>query len=160
MRKNIFVVPVCLAYLGCVTFLESTGFGRRDVVAASPDETTKQTLIDLETQSWKAWKDRDGKFFQDFLSDDHVEVGLGGPADKAAVVRIVSSPMCKVEDYAIDHFAVSLIDSNTALVIYHATQKTSCNGTPVPSPVWATSVYVKRNDHWLNVLYQHSPAAK
>jgi len=28
----------------------------------------------------------------------------------------------------------------------------------VPSPVWATSVYAKRNGRWMNVVYEHTPA--
>lgn len=38
----------------------------------------KKALIELETKSWEAWKNCDGKFFPQFLSDDHVEVGFGG----------------------------------------------------------------------------------
>jgi hypothetical protein len=38
----------------------------------STEKGLKETLINLEKQSWEAWKRRDGKFFQDFLSDDHV----------------------------------------------------------------------------------------
>ena len=44
-----------------------------------PDENAiKENLIKLEKQSWEAWKNRDGKFYQDFLSDDHQEIGAGG----------------------------------------------------------------------------------
>jgi hypothetical protein len=43
-------------------------------------------LVNLAEQSWEAWKKRDGKFFQEFLSDDHVEVGFSGAATKAQIV--------------------------------------------------------------------------
>ena len=62
----------------------------------------KESLMNLEKQSWEAWKKRDGKFFQQFLSDDHVEVGVNGPATKAQVVAFVGSPIC----------AIRWIDSN------------------------------------------------
>src|SRR4051794_28666771 len=47
---------------------------------ASPGvpNTLEDTLIALEKKSWEAWKNRDGKFFDEFLSDDHLEVGFGG----------------------------------------------------------------------------------
>src|SRR4029077_14309991 len=52
------------------------------VLAESAEEATlKEQLIKLEKQSWVAWKNRDGKFFQEFLSDDHVEVSSGGIAN-------------------------------------------------------------------------------
>ena len=116
-------------------------------------------LIELEKQSWVAWKQRDGKFFERFLSDDHVEVGFGGVIGKGAVVAGVASPVCVVEDYAVDHFNVTRFSATSALVTYHAAQSTRCGGAAVPSPVWASSLYEKRGDRWFNVLYQQSQTA-
>ncbi|PYQ63352.1 MAG: hypothetical protein DMF53_10370, partial [Acidobacteria bacterium] len=42
--------------------------------ADKDQEALKQALIKLEKQSWVAWQGHDGKFFQEFLSDDHVEL--------------------------------------------------------------------------------------
>ena len=121
------------------------------------DNAVKETLINLEKQSWEAWKKRDGKFFQAFLSDDHIEMGSSGSANKAAVVAFVASPICQVRSYAVDNFKVTMFDSNTALVTYHAEQDTACNGKAVPSPVWVSSLYLRRGDRWLNALYQQTP---
>ena len=124
-----------------------------------PDEqSVKETLIALEKQSWEAWQKRDAKFFQEFLSDDHVEMGFGGPANKAAVVNIVGSPACVVKSYSFGGFNVTLFDAHTALVTYWAKQNTACNGNPVPSPVVASSLYLKRGNRWLNAFYQQSQA--
>jgi hypothetical protein len=120
----------------------------------------KEALVKLEKQSWVAWQGHDGKFFQEFLSDDHVELGSGGPASKAAVVSMVAGTACTVKSYSVDHFELTMPSSDTALLTYHAAQDTTCGGKPVPSPVWVSSLYVKRGDRWLNVLYQHSPAVK
>ena len=65
----------------------------------SESDEVKEHLIKLEKQSWEAWKNRDSKFFQDFLSDDHVEVGFGGLTNKAEVVAFVGSPVCTVKSY-------------------------------------------------------------
>jgi hypothetical protein len=128
---------------------------------APPDNgVLKETLVGLEKQSWEAWKNHDGKFFEEFLSDDHVEVGFGGPVGKAAVVKTVAGTACDVKSYTVDKFELALFDSETALLTYHAAQDTTCGGKPVPSPVWVSSLYSKRGDRWLNVLYQQSPAAK
>jgi hypothetical protein len=128
---------------------------------AAPDKAAlTETLVGLEKQSWEAWKNRDGKFFQEFLSDDHVELGAGGAAGKAEVVESVASPACTVKSYAVDHFKLAVLDTRTALLTYHAAQDTTCGGKAVPSPAWVSSLYIKRGDRWLNVLYQQTPTPK
>jgi hypothetical protein len=123
------------------------------------DDALKQQLVNLEKQSWEAWKKRDGTFYQDFLSDDHVEIGAGGTNSKEEVVKFVGSPVCVVSSYSLDSFRVTIFDSNTAVVIYHAVQDTKCNGKVVPSPAWVSSFYIKRNGKWLNAVYQQSSSS-
>jgi hypothetical protein len=123
-------------------------------------DAPKETLVKLENQSWEAWKNHDGKFYQSFLSDDHVEVGFSGPANKSAVVDFVSGAVCEVRSYSVDHFNVTMLDAKTALLTYHAAQDTSCGGKAVPSPAWVSSLYIKRGGHWLNVLYQQTAETK
>ena len=117
------------------------------------------TLIALEKQSWVAWQGHDAIFFDHFLSDDHVEMQGAGPAGKAPVVSGVRAG-CTVKSYAVDHFKVTQFSADTALLTYRAEQDTQCGTAKVPSPVWATSLFVKRHGRWQNALYVHSPAAK
>lgn len=128
-------------------------------VTTSESDEIKEHLIKLEKQSWEAWKSRDGKFFQNFLSDDHVEVGFGGLANKAEVVAFVGSPVCAVKGYKLDHFEIKMLDKDTALLTYWEEQDTVCN-KPVPSPCWVSSLYMKRGDKWLNVFYQQTQIQK
>jgi len=124
------------------------------------DATLKETLINLEKQSWEAWKKRDGKFFQEFLSDDHVEMGSSGAATKAQIVAFVASPVCIINSYSIDRFELKMLKPDIALLTYHAAQDTTCSGVAVPSPAWASSLYVKRGDRWLNAFYQQTQTKK
>jgi len=126
---------------------------------ASESDEVKEHLIKLEKQSWEAWKNRDGKFFQDFLSDDHVEVGFGGLTNKAEVVAFVGSPVCTVKSYKLDRFEMKMLDKDTALLTYWEEQDTVCN-KQVPSPCWVSSLYMKRGDKWLNVFYQQTQIQK
>jgi hypothetical protein len=128
--------------------------------AQTDKAAVKEALVKLEKQSWEAWKNHDGKFFQEFLSDDHVEVGFGGPTNKADVVSGVAGPICKVKSYTVDKFELTMLDTNTALLTYHEAQDTTCNGQPVPSPAWVSSLYMKRGGRWLNVLYQQTQTPK
>jgi hypothetical protein len=129
---------------------------------AAPDKNVvlKTALVDLERQSWEAWKNHDAKFFEGFLSDDHVDVGSGGTTSKKDVVAGVAGPVCAVKSYAVDHFELAVLGKGTALLTYHAAQDTTCGGAAVPSPVWVSSLYMKRGGRWLNVVYQQTPTAK
>jgi hypothetical protein len=160
-------ILVVLTPLGLVAWVAGWGaFARRELspiaahqraaVMAPIQDALKDTLVNLEKQSWQAWQRRDGAFFQAFLSDDHVEVGFHGVARKAAVVAGVASRACVVHSFAIDTFELTKLNPTTALLTYHAAQQTLCNGHAVPSPVWASSLYVRRGDRWLNAMYQQS----
>ncbi|HEY7113777.1 MAG TPA: nuclear transport factor 2 family protein [Thermoanaerobaculia bacterium] len=124
----------------------------------APDDADalKRSLVALEKQSWVAWKNRDGKFFEGFLSDDHVEIGFGGVSDKKAVVAGVGSPVCVVRTYSVDRFDLKVLGPDTALLTYFADQDTTCGGNPVPSPVWVGSLYVRRGGKWWNAVYQQT----
>jgi len=120
------------------------------------DSTVAKTLIALEQRSWRAWQDRDSTFFRHFLSEDHVEVGTGGPTGKAAVVAGVGDRACVVREFRTERFHVTQFAANTALVVYRAAQLTLCHGKKIPSPVWVSSLYVFRDGRWQNAAYQQT----
>jgi hypothetical protein len=150
VRKIIILIAFSLSVVSAVA-----GQGRQNKTDA-----LKESLIRLEKESWEAWKKRDGKFFQGFLSDDHIEVGTGGVATKAQIVAFVGSPICVVKSYSVDNFKFAMLDANTAVLTYRADQDTTCGGKQVPAPTWTSSVYVKRGGRWLNALYQQTPIPK
>ncbi len=152
MKKT---VTISIALIAACAALRAIGEEPRN-----GKEDLKEALVKLEKQSWEAWKSRDGKFYENFLSDDHVELGTSGPFNKSAVVSFVGSPVCVVKNYTVDHFALTTFDANTALLVYHAAQETTCGGKAVPSPVWVSSLYIRRGGHWLNALYQQTAERK
>jgi len=113
-------------------------------------------LTAMEKHSWEAWQKRDGKFYENFLSDDHVEVGGSGLSTKKEVAQFVGSPACVVKSYSLRDFKLTQFNAETALLTYHAEQDTTCHGHTVPSPVWVSSLYVKRRGKWQNALYQQT----
>jgi uncharacterized protein DUF4440 len=141
----------------CAAMLAMTALAAEPVPTSSAGDDVGPMLIALEKQSWVAWKAHDGAFFSSFLSDDHVEVSARGISDKKNVVAGVVSPICTVDDYAVDQFRVTRLSAEAALVVYHARQRTLCGKIAVPSPVWVSSLYVRRNGRWLNALFQQTP---
>lgn len=127
---------------------------------AVPSPSDEASIRELETKSWVAWKSHDAAFFEQFLSEDHVEVHPHGIVGKAAVVDAVRSPACIVQSYSLGPFALTPVSADTLLLTYRAEQDTVCGGLKVASPVWATSLYARRAGRWTNILYQHTPVAR
>lgn len=153
--KILPVVTLC-----CVSVILALAIPFPGRAAGEPAAALKEELTKMERQSWEAWKNHDGKFFEGFLSDDHVEVGFGGLTSKGQVVVGVASGVCEVANYTLDHFELKMLRDDVALLTYYEAQETSCQGKAVPSPCWVSSLYMKRGGRWLNVLYQQTPAAK
>jgi len=126
---------------------------------ANDDASVKNEIVALEQRSWVAWKGHDGKFFERFLTSDHVEVEPGGVIGKAEVVASVAGPACSVESYALGEMKFTRITADVAALTYSASQKATCSGKSVPSPAWTTSIYVRRDGRWQNMLYQPTPAS-
>jgi hypothetical protein len=125
--------------------------------ARAQSSALSDSLQQMERASWVAWQNHDGKFFQQFLSDDHVDLGAWGEANKAAVVQYVASGACKVSSYAVDKFKTTQLAPNVILLTYHAAQNSTCNGGKVPSPVWVSSLFVNHGGRWLNATNQQTP---
>ena len=152
MRTNLLALAAALA-IGAAPSCST------EQKAGAVQSTTDVEIIrELETKSWVAWKAQDAAFFERFLSEDHVEVHGFGIAGRTAVVNGIRSAGCVVQSYSLGTFATAVVAPDAVLVTYRAEQDTRCGNSKVPSPVWATSLYVKRSGQWLNVLYQQTPA--
>ncbi|HYT67539.1 MAG TPA: nuclear transport factor 2 family protein [Vicinamibacterales bacterium] len=66
----------------------------------------------------------------------------------------------KVTSWEIADEKVSWIDNNTAIVTYKWTGAGTFQGQPLPSPVYASSVWTKKGDKWLVAFHQESEASK
>ena len=123
--------------------------------AATPLE---HQIIQLEKDSWAAWQNHDTAFWEAYLSDDHVEVHAAPRlADKRQVVTHIGSKDCIVSNYELSDFTFRHLGPDTALLVYRAAQDTKCGKYQVPSPVWATSMFQRRDGRWFNTFYSHTP---
>jgi hypothetical protein len=128
-------------------------------VSCSAAQPLEHYLTALEKQSWQAWQQQDAGFWDKFLSDDHVELGPYGASTKQQVVGAIARRICTVRSWLVDKFSYRRVGPDTAMLIYLASQDTSCGGTQVPSPAWASSVYQRRRGRWVNVYYAQTPVA-
>jgi hypothetical protein len=128
-------------------------------VACPAAQPLQDYLTGLEKQSWVAWQKQDAGFWDQFLSDDHLELGPYGASSKHDVVGAIAKRICTVRSWSVDKFTFRRVGADTAMLIYLANQDTSCGGNQVPSPAWATSIYQRRHGRWVNVYYAQTPVA-
>lgn len=124
--------------------------------AAAP---TSEELFALERQGWEGWKNRDAKPFAEIISDRYVGFSSTGRMDKAANIKVWTSPNCQVASYSLSDEKMDMIGSDVAVLTFRAAQDFACDGKKGPADVWASSVYVREGDKWRNVFYMENPVA-
>ena len=67
---------------------------------------------------------------------------------------------CTVSRYSLDNTKVTMLNNDVALLTYRYAHDVVCGGNPEASPLWASTVYVKRADKWLIAFHQEIPAAQ
>ena len=153
----IFILLVCASLCFGQTTASKTA---RSQSAGMAKGSLEQTLIAEEKALWEAWKNKDTKTFEKWLTDDSVYVHNTGVDGKAEEVKGIADTTCEVKSYALDNFKMTMIDRDAALLTFHATQDFTCGGKAGPTAVQASSIYVKRNGKWLNWFHQETPAAQ
>lgn len=124
--------------------------------AAAPSPSTERTLVALEKQSWAAWRAKDVAFWKRHLSADHVEMdGPNGPKDRNYVISGVANRQCSVSSYVLDNFTFRKLGPGAAMLVYHASQEFACGDKRIPNEGWVTSLYVRRDGRWQNMLFEH-----
>jgi hypothetical protein len=119
-------------------------------------EMLQKDLADKETALWNAFKNKDMKPFEEHLGADAIVV------DSSGVMNTTTLPegmkMCDIKSFSLSDWKLSKVTTTTALLVYKGVQQGTCGGTPVPSTVWASSLWVKRKDVWVTVFHQETAA--
>jgi hypothetical protein len=119
-------------------------------------EMLQKELADNETALWNAFKNKDMKPFETHLGADAVSVDSGGVTNKTTLPE--GMKMCDIKSFSLSDWKLTKLSTTTALLTYKGTQEGTCGGTPVPSTVWASSVWMKRKDTWVAVFHQETAA--
>ncbi len=83
--------------------VSSVAFGQTKM---SKDSKVEAQIIALEKQSWEEWKNKNGNFFQTLLTDEAVNITVGGLSNKSQIVKSTSSD-CEVKSFSVDNFKVT-----------------------------------------------------
>lgn len=123
----------------------------------APAGPPKVGLATLEKSAYAAWKSKDAKFWDTFLSDKFVGWGSSGKLDKVSAKKEYSGADCEIKSYALSEERVSSRGMQAALTTYKATVDGTCGGQKVPANSWAAGVYIRDGGQWKAVF--HAQAA-
>jgi uncharacterized protein (TIGR02246 family) len=148
MKRSI----IALALLTLVVTLAFGQMKRSDSVEAQ--------IVALEKSAFEAWKNKDRKFFEDHMSEAGQYLDSNGVGGKAQYVKAIIDNDCIVTRYSLENTKVTMLSKDVALLTYRYAHDVVCGGHPEASPLWASTVYVKRGDKWLIAFHQEIPAAE
>ncbi len=135
----------------------NNGNAANTAAKAAPGAPTKDALVTLETSAYEAWKSKDAKFWDTFLSDKFVGYGSTGKLDKASATKEYTGADCEIKSYALSDEQMNLLGNDAALITFRTTVDGTCGGHKLPANSWAASVYVGDGDRWQGVF--HAEAA-
>jgi hypothetical protein len=122
-----------------------------------PDKYSGEEIaVHLERQGWDAVKTKDYKTYVRFLAEDFVDVLPDGIQTKSEEEKAIDQ--LTVYDYKWEHLRVVHFSPDVTLLVYKATQKATFCGQPLPTPTWVSSLWMRRNESWLNVFAQETKA--
>src|ERR1700730_3485567 len=98
-----------------------------------PAAPTKDALVTLEKSAYEAWKSKDAKFWDTFLSDKFVGYGSSGKLDKASATKEYTGADCEIKSYALSDEQMKLLGHRAALITYKTTVDGTCGGQKVPA---------------------------
>ena len=87
----------------------------------APGGPTKVALVTLEKSAYAAWKSKDAKFWDTFLSDKFVGWGSFGKLDKASATKEYTGADCEIKSYALSDEQMSPLGKGVALITYKLT---------------------------------------
>jgi ketosteroid isomerase-like protein len=122
--------------------------------AAAP---SKETLVSLERGAFEAWKTKNTKFWETYISDRFASVTPEGKIDKAAVLKHFASDDCEVKSYSLADEQMRPLGTDAALITYKATADATCGGQKMPADSWAATILVRDGDQWKAAFHGESP---
>ena len=122
--------------------------------AAAP---TKEGLMTLEKSAYEAWKTKDAKFWDTFLSDKFVGYGSSGKLDKASATKEYTGADCEIKSYALSDEQMRPLGDDAALLTYKTTIDGTCGGQRLPANSWAAGIYVRDGDKWKGAFHAEAP---
>jgi hypothetical protein len=147
-----------LVFTACVGSVSANNANAANTVEkTAPAAPAKDALVTLEKSAYEAWKSKDAKFWDTFLSDKFIGYGPFGRLDKASATKQYTGTDCEIKSYALSDEQVQALGNDAALITHKTTVDGTCNGQKVPPSSWVASVYVRDGDGWKGAFHAEAP---
>ncbi len=123
--------------------------------ALANNANTKAALVALEKSAYDAWKSKDAKYWNLFLSDRFVGWG-SSRLDKASATKEYTGADCDIKSDALSDVEVTLLGENAALITHKTAVDGTCGGQKIPAMNWTASAYVRDGDKWKAIFHAQS----
>jgi hypothetical protein len=141
--------------LALLTFMVTFALGQ-----TKRNNSVEAQILALEKRAFEAWKNKDRKFFEEHMYEAGQYLDADGVGGKAQYVKAIIDNNCTVSSYSLDNTKVTMLSKDVALLIYRYANDVVCGGKPEASPLWASTVYVRRGGKWLIAFHQEIPTAQ
>lgn len=135
----------------------TTAGANPNAAKSAPAAPTKESLLAMENKAFEAWKSKDGKFFEGFLTDNFAMFTPAGRVDKAGAVKEISENKCEVKSYSLTDGEMHTIGTDVALHTFKATADVTCEGKKQPAEAWSATVFVRSGDTWKAAFHNEAP---
>ena len=117
-------------------------------------EDIKAILLSLKEKALEATNNSDGKFYEDYLSDNAVAIVPIGVFDKKAIIEQMSSKYSQFKSSKIEDTKAIVLTPESGIVTYKATYQKQDKSEYI---VFVTTVYAKLDNAWKGIIYQQTP---
>ncbi len=118
---------------------------------------TKDALVALERNAFEAWKTKNSKFWDTFLSDKFVGYGRLGRLDKRSAAVEFSGADCEIESYGLAEEQMQVLAPDVVLLSYRALVDGKCGGEKAPAILRAASLFLREGYAWKQVFHAAAP---
>jgi hypothetical protein len=134
-----------------VVLAMSVGMGAQAMDKAA----VEKALMANEQKVNDAFQKKDVATFKSLVAADGVAVDASGiTMGMADIEKMIAGT--DVTEFQISDMKVHWFDANTAVVVYKWTGKGMAMGQPVPSPTYASTVWVNSSGTWMAHFHQES----
>jgi len=113
----------------------------------------EKELAAMERQFFTAWQSKSTDAVEKNIAPDGVSWSEWGIFDKAAQIanQKAANTNCTVRSFDFQNVRAIPVSRDSAMLLYTVVQDAICGGSPAPSPVSNSSLWVKRDGRWVNV---------
>jgi hypothetical protein len=158
MKRYLPLAALCILAFATISFAQDATASPSPSPKPKPRMSKAALLKKLqanETALWTAFKDKDVKPFQMWLTPDAIMIGDQGVGTKADLMKMLPTMPCEIKSFTLSDWKLTMADPDDAVITYKGVTDGTCAGKPIP-PVWASSLWTMRKGKWLAFSHQES----